>query len=180
MGWWLFRRGTIGFDPALGLPTALRDTVILTFTMDVAMYLGHRVTHHRSVYPYVHLLHHRFRLTRPATLFAMHPPEVLGFGGMWLVTLVVLTSLGLALSALGVGVYVMLNLAFGTLGHVGVEPLPDRWRSARAFRWITTPSFHIGHHLDERHNLGFYTTLWDRLFGTLAPSYDELRVSPLV
>jgi sterol desaturase/sphingolipid hydroxylase (fatty acid hydroxylase superfamily) len=45
------------------------------------------------------------------------------------------------------------------------------------FRWIATPALHVGHHWDPGRNFGFYTTLWDRLFGTLAADYDAVRLS---
>ena len=33
-------------------------------------------------------------------------------------------------------------------------------------------SFHAQHHAEPTHNFGFYTLLWDRLFGTLHPEYE--------
>ena len=36
---------------------------------------------------------------------------------------------------------------------------------------------HVGHHADPRYNLGFHTTVWDRLFGTLEPGYDLRRTA---
>ncbi|MFI8459213.1 hypothetical protein [Kitasatospora sp. NPDC085464] len=41
--------------------------------------------------------------------------------------------------------------------------------------WVTLPAFHVGHHVDPSVNLGFYTTVWDRLFGTVDPAYDRTR-----
>ena len=178
-GWLLWRRGDIEFSPALG-PAVVRDAVLLTIAMDAAMYAGHRVAHHHVLYPLVHVLHHRFVLPRPATLFAMHPIEVFGFGAMWLTALVVFTAVGFPLTAAGIGIYVAVNLLFGTMGHVGVEPLPDRLRRSWLFRWVATPSFHVGHHLDPRSNMGFYSTVWDRMFGTLAADYDVARAQPPV
>ena len=137
--------------------------------------------------PLVHVLHHRFVLPRPTTLFAMHPIlfamhpiEVFGFGAMWLTALVVFTAVGFPLTAAGIGIYVAVNLLVGTMGHVGVEPLPDRLRRSWLFRWVATPSFHVGHHLDPRSNMGFYSTVWDRMFGTLASDYDAARAEPPV
>ena len=37
---------------------------------------------------------------------------------------------------------------------------------------IGTSTFHAEHHLQPRTNYGFYTVIWDRLFGTLHPRYD--------
>ena len=40
-----------------------------------------------------------------------------------------------------------LNLIFGTLGHVGVEPFPKSWARWRLLRQIGTSTFHAEHHL---------------------------------
>ncbi|GAA1563672.1 hypothetical protein GCM10009678_53390 [Actinomadura kijaniata] len=171
-GWWLWRHGILRLEGFTGLGV-LVDLVGFTLVMDAAMYAGHAAAHHRTVYALVHRLHHRFDDPRPLTLFALHPLEVLGFGGMWLAVLSLWTISGWALAG-----YVVLNAAFGTLGHLGVEPLPARLRGGRLFRWVATPSFHAGHHADGRVNLGFYTTIWDRLFGTIDPAYDKTRRAP--
>ncbi|WP_218009642.1 sterol desaturase family protein [Actinomadura kijaniata] len=171
-GWWLWRHGILRLEGFTG-PGVLVELVGFTLVMDAAMYVGHAAAHHRTVYALVHRLHHRFDDPRPLTLFALHPLEVLGFGGMWLAVLSLWTISGWALAG-----YVVLNAAFGTLGHLGVEPLPARLRRGWLFRWVATPSFHAGHHADGRVNLGFYTTIWDRLFGTIDPTYDETRRAP--
>ncbi len=62
---------------------------------------------------------------------------------------------------------------FGTVGHLGVEPLPDAWLRWPGLRWLAGGSFHAQHHQDITHNYGFYTLIWDRLFGTLRPDYRE-------
>lgn len=55
----------------------------------------------------------------------------------------------------------------GTFLH---EVLGDvRWPGLRA---VATTTFHARHHLDPAHHFGFYTLIWDRLFGTLAPDYE--------
>ena len=66
-----------------------------------------------------------------------------------------------------------LNTAFGAIGHLGVEPLPDGWVRAPILRWIATSTFHARHHGDPRSNFGFYTLVWDRLFGTLSSTYER-------
>jgi lathosterol oxidase len=168
-GWWLWRADVI----ALTLPLswrALADLAVLLVVMDLLLYAGHAAAHIRWLFPLAHRLHHVFADARPITLFALHPVEVLGFGGAWLVVLAVHPF-----SAWAVGGYAALNLLFGILGHLGVEPLPARVRAGRVFKWVATPTMHAGHHAVPRYNLGFYTTVWDRLFGTLDPTYDARR-----
>ncbi|MFJ9517513.1 sterol desaturase family protein [Kitasatospora sp. NPDC101801] len=170
-GWLLWRAGWIRLSTDSG-PWALAELLLLTLLMDALMYGGHWLAHRRRLYRLVHETHHRFPEPGPATLFVLHPLEALGFGGTWLA---VLCLWGMSVTA--VGGYVVVNLVFGLLGHLGVEPFPARVRRWRLFRWVALPTFHAGHHADPGVNLGFYTTAWDRLFGTVDPGYDAARTA---
>jgi Delta7-sterol 5-desaturase len=163
----LWREGLIRFRTDAGLWAAL-DVLALLLVMDAAMYALHRVAHLAWLYPLLHRTHHRYERPRPLTLFVLNPAETLSFGGLWLVVIAAHDF-----SWLGMSVYLALNLAFGTIGHLGVEPLPERWTRLPLLRHLTGGTFHARHHQDVAHNFGFYTTLWDRLFGTLTPRYDE-------
>jgi sterol desaturase/sphingolipid hydroxylase (fatty acid hydroxylase superfamily) len=103
---------------------------------------------------------------RPLSLFVLHPVEVIGFGGLWLIVLLAYTS-----SIEAILVYLSLNLVFGLVGHLGVEPAPGGWIRAPGLRFVSTSTFHAEHHVDRGHNYGFYLLVWDRLFGTLSPDY---------
>jgi sterol desaturase/sphingolipid hydroxylase (fatty acid hydroxylase superfamily) len=171
VGWQLWQHGTIRVTTGTG-PTAVIEFAALVLVMDLALYLGHRVAHLRALYPLVHRLHHRFAEPRPATLFALHPAEAAGFGALWIGALAVH-----AFPLTVIVAYGALNLTFGTLGHLGIEPLPLRWRRHRIFRWIATPTFHETHHRCPATNMGFYTTIWDRLGSTIHPAYDTSRLA---
>lgn len=147
MGWW-----------------TVADVLFLLATMDGLMYGLHRVAHHPLLYPWLHRPHHVEEIPRPLTLFVMNPLETLGFGAVWLALITVYPP-----TWLGLFLYIGLNLAFGMIGHLGVEFTPKSWRHLPGLRWISTATFHGRHHRHEGHNLGFYTVIWDRLFGTLAP-----------
>jgi sterol desaturase/sphingolipid hydroxylase (fatty acid hydroxylase superfamily) len=56
----------------------------------------------------------------------------------------------------------MLNLIWGTIGHLNREFFPASFDHL----FIGTTRFHNQHHLDESKNFGFYTSIWDRVFGT--------------
>jgi lathosterol oxidase len=170
-GWWLWRAGLITLSSGFG-PGTLVELVALIMVMDILMYAGHATVHLRLLFPWVHRLHHVFADARPITLFALHPLEAIGFGAMWLVVLAVHPF-----TVWSLGAYAVLNLVFGILGHLGVEPLPPAVRRHVIFRWVATPAMHVGHHVDPRYNLGFYTTVWDRLFRTLEPGYDLRRTA---
>lgn len=165
LGLWLWRRGVITFREDMGWRAAL-DVAVLFLGMDLAMYVLHRVAHVRWLYPWLHRPHHLYTDPRPLTLFVLHPAEALGFGGLWLAVIAVYDA-----SWLGMSVYLVLNVIFGAVGHLGVEPLPQAWMRWPLLRWLTTSTFHAGHHQHEQTNYGFYTVFWDRLFRTLAPEY---------
>lgn len=164
----LWRAGLIQVRMSASLLEVLIDTVILFFAMDLAMYVFHRVAHHPLLFPLIHRTHHRFENPRPLTLFVLNPFEVLGFGGLWLLLLVIYPA-----SWLGIIIYLTINIVFGLVGHLGVEPMPNRWINLPVIAYISTSTFHAEHHLDKDHNYGFYTLIWDRLFGTLTPSYND-------
>ncbi|MCM0673254.1 sterol desaturase family protein [Micromonospora phytophila] len=170
-GWGLWKTGIIHLNADPGLQI-LTDFVLLLLLMDLLMYAGHAVAHRPQLFPLAHALHHRFVDARPATLYALHPLEICGFGGLWLAALATH-----AFSVWAILAYTAVNLIFGIFGHLGVEVLPLAARRSRVFRWVATPSLHAGHHVQPSVNLGFYTSIWDRLFGTLAPDYDQRRLS---
>ena len=131
------------------------------------MYALHRAAHLRWFY-FVHALHHRYQYPSAGSLFVLHPLETVGFGSLWIVLLLLYPF-----SLWAVVVYVGLNLFYGLVGHLGVELYPSWWVKNKLTGWFTTCTFHDQHHRDPGYNHGFYTTLWDRLFGTLHPDYQE-------
>ena len=159
----LWRAEWIRFRADTG-PRVLVDFVVLTLVMDAAMYVMHRVAHVRFLYAHLHAPHHRYVHTRPLTLFVLSPFEVLGFGALWLAVCVAYES-----SWVGMLLYLTFNTLWGVLGHLGVEPFPEGWVRWPVLGRIATTTFHAQHHLEPGSNFGFYTLLWDRLFGTLAP-----------
>jgi sterol desaturase/sphingolipid hydroxylase (fatty acid hydroxylase superfamily) len=168
LGWWLWRIGIIEFRTDTGLRAFVVDTVVLLVVMDLAMYGLHRVAHWRFLFPLLHRTHHHYDRPHPLTLFVLNPAEALSFGLLWLVVITIYDA-----SWIGMSIYLMVNVLFGMMGHLGVEPLPDRWKQIPLLRLLTTSTFHAQHHNDREHNFGFYTLVWDRLFGTLSPEYER-------
>ncbi len=142
------------------------DVPVLFFVMDLMMYLLHRIAHLSWIYPLFHKTHHRFKEVRPLTLFALNPLENLSFGLLWLIVLLLYPA-----SWLGITIYLTLNVLFGLIGHLGVEPFPTWWNKVPLLRQLSSSTFHAQHHHDGHYNFGFYTLIWDRLFKTLSPRY---------
>ena len=159
-GWWLWRRGWIVVRPGGPLRT-LVDVAVLFVAMDFLMYAFHRVAHVRWLFPLLHATHHHYDRPRPLNLFVLNPVEVLGFGGLWLAVLCLYPPTWPAIL-----IYLALNLTFGTLGHLGVEPFPKAVARWPILRHLGSSTFHADHHGDRDVNFGFYTDVWDRLFRT--------------
>lgn len=168
LGWWLWKIGIITFRTDTGFRALILDPLLLLLVMDLAMYGLHRLAHWNRLYPFLHKTHHRYDRPHPLTLFVLNPFEAIAFGGLWLVVVALYDW-----SWIGMSIYLALNVLFGVIGHLGVEPFPDRWKSLPVVQWISTSTFHARHHQDKGYNFGFYTLLWDRLFGTLSPGYDR-------
>lgn len=167
VGLLLWRAGLIRFRTDVGWRAWL-DVVILLLLMDFAMYVLHRLAHHPWLFPLMHRLHHVYDRPRPLTLFILNPVENLAFGVLWLVVICLYQS-----SWLGMSIYLVLNVLFGTIGHLGVEPFPLWWAKVPVLRYLAGSTFHARHHQDLGCNFGFYTLIWDRLFGTLRKDYWE-------
>jgi lathosterol oxidase len=165
LGLVLWRESVIRFRTGTGIGAWL-DVVSLLLIMDFLMYVLHRLAHHPLLFGLMHRLHHDYDRPRPLTLFVLNPFENLSFGLLWL--LVVWAH---DWSWLGMSVYLFLNVVFGTLGHLGVEPFPDWWKHVPILRHVAGSTFHARHHQDVTGNFGFYTAIWDEVFGTLRKDY---------
>ncbi len=165
-GWLLWKQGWIEIRNT-SLARTIVDTAMFIFVMDLAMYVFHRVAHHPLLFPPIHASHHVHVSTNPLSLFVLNPFEVMGFGSLLIAVLVFIPMSGAAVLT-----YLSFNLLFGTIGHLGVEPLPQGLLRLAPFRFLGTSTFHALHHADRTYNFGFYTTIWDRLFHTLHPGYD--------
>lgn len=160
-GFWLWKHGLIVIRVELSW-RILTDFLLLFFSMDLLMYLFHFLIHKTVLYRLIHGLHHEATDPKPIDLFILHPVETMSFGGMWLLLLLLLPFNWYAIL-----IYLTVNLVFGMMGHLGMEPLPVRWRGSWVMRGLGSSTFHHDHHRDVDHNFGFYTTIWDRMFGTL-------------
>ena len=167
LGWFLWRNGWIVLDEG-GVLDSLWDCFFMLMAMDLGMYIFHRLAHWRPIYDRIHNFHHRHETTNPISLFVLHPFEVVGFGLLMIGFLVIYP-----MTVLGLVAYLSLNVIFGTVGHSGVEPFPRFFASVPILKYLGTSTFHASHHEQPGYNFGFYTLIWDRLFGTLDPSYDR-------
>ncbi|WP_439696546.1 sterol desaturase family protein [Mucilaginibacter sp. AW1-7] len=159
-GFWLWQHGYIAMNFAINW-FILVDFVALFMLMDLAMFSFHYVIHHSVIYKAIHRFHHHYADPIPIDLFVLHPIETIGFGSLWLIIIAMFN-----LNFYAILVYLTVNVFFGIMGHLGIEPIPAAIRKAIPFRYLGTSSFHHNHHLNIHYNYGFYTTIWDKLFKT--------------
>jgi len=162
-GYWLFKHKYISLTFELNR-YILVDFLLLFIWMNLAMFIFHYFIHHSTIYKAVHRFHHHYADPIPIDLFVLHPIETVGFGSLWLV---ILALYGFNFYA--VLIYLIANVFFGIMGHLGIEPVPASVRKMAPFKYLGTPSFHHRHHLEIDFNFGFYTNIWDRLFKTYKP-----------
>lgn len=157
IGSFLWKNGWIKLENTQsGMKIGL-EVIVLLLLMDLFMYFFHYTAHLPFVYKMIHGKHHEHVSTNYLSLFVLHPFETIGFGLMMLVLL-----LCYDFSVISISIYLFINLIWGTIGHLNREFFPA-W-SDKLF--VGTTRFHNQHHLDETKNFGFYTSIWDRLFGT--------------
>lgn len=157
-------------DPFASLWFWLQIPFVLA-VQDFYFYWMHRAVHRPTIYKRVHNVHHLSTNPSSFSAFAFHPLEaVLELGFIVPLAFVVpLTFPALALTSL-------LSLIYNAYGHMGYEVMPRWMVRSGAGRWFNTASTHNQHHKTYRYNYGLYTTVWDRLFGTLHPDADAQLV----
>jgi len=157
IGVFLWKKEVVAIaDHSSGAAVALQ-VILLIILMDLLMYLFHRLAHILAVYTFLHKRHHEHVSTNCLSLFVLHPLEALGFGFILIIVLMLY-----AFSPVAVGIYLFINLVWGTLGHLNREVFPEGTE-----QWlIGTTAFHNQHHLHEDKNFGFYTSIWDKIFRT--------------
>jgi lathosterol oxidase len=156
-GWWLWKRGYIVLVER-PFPAAVLDGAMMFVYFDLCMYGLHRFMHTSWLYALVHRRHHDHTNVSGISLYVMNPVEAAGFG-----MLLILFLLGRACDVDALLAFLFLNWLYGTIGH---SALPI---SGGLLSWIVgNAAFHHRHHTEQRYNYGFFTGVWDRLWGTYA------------
>ncbi|QXU49670.1 sterol desaturase family protein [Chryseobacterium sp. D764] len=157
LGVFLWKNGWIVLGETQSVVRIIAEVAALLLLMDLLMYFFHYGAHLPFIYKILHRKHHEHVSTNFLSLFVLHPFETIGFGLMMLALLI-----GYDFSVISISIYLMLNLIWGTIGHLNREFFPASFDRLL----VGTTRFHNQHHLDESKNFGFYTSIWDRVFGT--------------
>lgn len=166
---WLVGKGYLQIDTS---PAAwyvvVYEFALYFFIFDLYFYLVHRLIHIEPLYTWVHKTHHRSLCPQPLSYASMTPLEGIAEGlviplFLTLFTVHQTSTLFILPFASLMGLYV----------HCGYEFAPRWWYRLPFTRWLITPMYHDQHHQYFTCNYGAYTTLWDRLFGTMRARFEQ-------
>jgi sterol desaturase/sphingolipid hydroxylase (fatty acid hydroxylase superfamily) len=134
---------------------------------DTWFYWLHRAMHREPVYKTIHKLHHLSTSTNLMTTISVNPLESLINGGFVPLFLSLVTVHHETMPLI-----TMTNILMGLYVHCGYEFFPRWWNKSWATKWFITATFHDQHHRYFTYNFGGYTTVWDRLCGTIRPKFE--------
>lgn len=137
------------------------------FAFDCYFYWFHRLMHMKPIYTWVHKIHHFSTSPNPLTTLSVNPLESLINGGF-----VPLFTALVTVHAATMTLIVPTNIIMGLYVHTGYEFFPRWWNKSWATKWFITATFHDQHHKYFNYNYGGYTTIWDRVFGTMRPKFE--------
>lgn len=139
-----------------GLPYFILSIVLMVVIHDAYSYWIHRLMHHKWLFKYVHLLHHKFKNPTPWSAFAFHPFESLLTLGIIPIIMFLIPWHNLALV-----IFVTIIIFYDTFIHLGYNI-----KQLKLFKWQNTPLEHDVHHRNSKYNFGLYFTIWDKFMGT--------------
>ncbi|MEX2520644.1 MAG: sterol desaturase family protein [Paracoccaceae bacterium] len=144
----------------------LGGAAILIVGYDLYFYWAHRLLHTKSLVRF-HRWHHQSRAPTVWSADSQSGVETLMIQSfmIWAVLLLPIPPLALVLHRL----YDHFN---GQLGHCGYEFFADR--STRFPSPMVCITYHDQHHELYNWNYGNFTSIWDRLHGTMHPDYDKI------
>jgi lathosterol oxidase len=164
----LTEHGFIAYNTAPASPWVIAlEFAAYFFAFDCYFYWFHRLMHYGPIYTYVHKIHHYSTSPNLLTTISVSPLESLINGGF--------VPLFVALFTLHADTmkYVLpTNIIMGLYVHAGYELLPRWWNRTWATKWFISTTFHDQHHKYFRWNFGGYTTIWDRLCGTMRARFE--------
>lgn len=144
-------------------------SVFLTLLIqDFYFYWTHRLMHTRLFFKTFHKIHHNSTTPSPWTAYSFSPWEALVHAMIMPVVVSIFPVHTLALV-----IFMTFQIIRNVLGHSGYEIFPSWILSNRILKYINTNTNHDMHHQYFRYNFGLYSTIWDEIFGTVHPEYEQ-------
>jgi len=142
--------------------------VLMILVHDTYFYWTHRWMHGRSVYRFVHRVHHLSTNPSPWAAMAFHPIESVVEGSV-----IALIAFLFPVHPLAIGIFLLIMMIYNVYGHLGYELYPKGFSTSLIGKWVNTSVNHNMHHQSAQGNYGLYFLWWDRWMGTLQPTYDQ-------
>lgn len=133
---------------------------------DTWFYWCHRLLHHRSVYRYVHRIHHESIDVDPFTSLSFHIVEA-ALLPLWVLPVSFIIPMYLP----AVAVFQMWGMLNNLKAHLGYEFFPS-WTERSILRHLISSTHHNMHHSRFNGNYGLHFRFWDRLCGTEFKDYE--------
>ncbi len=156
-----------GWTPApwaLSWWTAPLLFVLCMVLFDAWFYVAHRILHTRPFYRF-HALHHKSVAPTVWSNDAIGVVDTAMSQGFYAVILFLVPFPPLVLIA-----HRLFDQGNGTFGHAGFEYFASS--TARYPSPMLCTTYHDQHHAEFRYNYANFFSFWDRVMGTVAPTYD--------
>lgn len=152
--------------PLWWLPVSLVLSLVIH---DTYFYWMHRLLHHKRIFRYTHLVHHKSVNPSPWASYSFHILEAIAEGGV-----ILLLAFVLPLTPLTVLLFTLSSFVINVYGHLGYEIMPKSLRNSFLFGMINTSTYHNLHHSRFTGNYGLYFRWWDRMMKTENPNYEKV------
>jgi lathosterol oxidase len=144
------------------------SVLMMLIVHDTYFYWTHWLMHRKSIYRYVHKVHHLSTNPSPWAAMAFHPLEAVVEAGV-----IVVIPFLFPVHPLAIGVFLLFMMIYNVYGHLGYELYPKGFSRSWIGRWINTSVNHNMHHQQFNGNYGLYFLFWDRMMGTIQSGYDS-------
>lgn len=151
-----------------GVVYLLTTLSLMIIAHDAYFYWTHRLMHHRRLFRWFHLTHHKSHVPTPWAAYAFAAPEALVQGAF-----VPLFAALVPMHELALFVFMAFQIVRNVMGHAGVEIHPAGMLRSQWLCWNNTTTHHDLHHQTGRYNFGLYFRWWDLLMGTEHPQYRQ-------
>jgi Delta7-sterol 5-desaturase len=142
--------------------------VLCIFINDAYFYWMHRFMHLKTIFPFVHKIHHLSNTPDPWSIFSFSPIETTIQYAIY-----PLMIFFIPLLPVSIGIIVMYNILMNLGGHLGYEVVPLRFHKHWLLKYSLTVTHHEMHHSKVKCNYGLYFNLWDRLMKTNHAEYEK-------
>ncbi|MFA6059483.1 MAG: sterol desaturase family protein [Taibaiella sp.] len=135
---------------------------------DTYFYWMHRLLHHKNIFKYTHLVHHKSTNPSPWTSYSFHFLEACTESAVLLLLVFILP-----MHSITIILFTVASFIINVYGHLGYEVAPKWFRHSFLFKILNTSIYHNMHHSKFKGNYSLYFRFWDRLLKTENPDYEK-------